>query len=68
MTVRLEIGLGGIRIVDRKGKLSPAIKSTLRLRGFSRRDDVLAAEHSEQEDPAGVSARHLARCWSTGRA
>ena len=50
MTVRLEIGLGGIRIVDRKGKLSPAIKSTLRLRGFSRRDDVLAAEHSEQED------------------
>ena len=50
MTVRLEIGSGGIRIVDQKGELSSAIKSSLRLWGFLRRGDVLAAEHGEQED------------------
>ena len=50
MTVRLETGLGSIRIVDQKGELSPTIKTTLRLQGFLRRDDVLAAEHAEQED------------------
>ena len=50
MTVRLEANPDSIRIVDQRGELTPATKSTLRLRGFSRRDNGLAAEHSEQED------------------
>ena len=50
MTVRLETTPDSIRIVDQKGELTPAIKSTLRLRGFSRRDNELAVKHSGQED------------------
>ena len=50
MTVRLQTSPDSILIVDQKGKLTPATKSTLRLLGFSRRDNGLAAEHSEDED------------------
>ena len=50
MTVRVETGLDCIRIVDKQGELTPATKSTLRLRGFTRSDNGLAAEQREQED------------------
>ena len=50
MTVRLETTPDSIRIIDQKGELNPATKSTLRLRGFSRRDNGLGAKHSEQDD------------------
>ena len=50
MTIRLETYQDGIRIVDHNGELPPATKSSLRLRGFCRRDDGLGAEHGELGD------------------
>ena len=50
MTVRLETTLEQVRIVDQYGELTPAIKSTLRLRGFSRTEDGLAVVHYKQDD------------------
>ena len=47
MTVRLESSLGRLKIVDQHGDLTPAIRSTLRLRGFLRSDNELTSTHSE---------------------
>ena len=50
MTVRLETIPDGVRIIDRQSELRSATKSSLRLRGFCRRDDGLVAEDGELED------------------
>lgn len=50
MSVRLEASQNCIRIVDQQGELTPATRSTLRLRGFSQSNNGLEAEQSEQED------------------
>ena len=50
MGVRLETTPDCVRIVDKDGKLTPAIKSSLRLQGFSRTDNGLTAKHAQQED------------------
>lgn len=45
MAVYLETEPDSIRIVDPAGELTPAIKSTLRLKGFSRQGDAYVAGH-----------------------
>ena len=50
MTVRLETTPNCVRIIDRNRELTPAIKTTLRLQGFSRSDSGLATIDSVQED------------------
>lgn len=50
MTVRLEAMRDGIRIVDGEGKIPPAARTTLRLRGFSRIEGGLEARSAEPED------------------
>ena len=45
MAIHLETEPDSIRIVDLAGELTPAIKSALRLKGFSRQGDVYTVEH-----------------------
>ena len=59
MTVSVEIDLNVIRIIDPKGELSPATKTSLRLQGFSRSTNGLAAKHKDLEDLVPLSLELL---------
>ena len=59
MTVSVEIDLNVIRIIDPKGELSSATKTSLRLQGFSRSTNGLAAKHKDWEDLVPLSLELL---------